>query len=172
MNMSRTKKVKALYALIKLANKAKDLQDYNLANLTFGLAISYLEDDEMDLIYEDAGDSLSAYYDLVSIILNDRSLCIPAPLLNKDTLAECLKKAKRIDRLEHTCQFKDIDPADKVLQYSKIVSRYLKILRNIDDVERMIETALWVLDLPKGQKEAFNQWCFEFLTEPNTAQKE
>lgn len=157
--MDRAKKIRAIHTLIGLANQAKDLGDYNLANLTFGLAISYLEDDEMDLIYEDAGDSLSAYYDIVSIILNGRSLCIPAPLLNKDTLAECLKKAKRIERLEHNRQYRQFEKRS----FNIIVSRYLKILRCIDDIERMIETALWVLDIPKGQKEAFNQWCFEFL---------
>lgn len=168
---TRTKKVNALYTLIGLANKAKDLQEYKLANLTFGLAISFLENEEFGLVYEDAGDSLSAYYDIVSISSADRSLCIPAPLLNKDVLAECLKKADRVERLEHNRQFKDIDPADKVLQYSKIASRYLRILKAYFYVNT-IETALWVIDMPDKQKKAFDQWCFEFLTEPNTVQKE
>ena len=87
--MSRTKKIKALYTLFGLSNQAKDIREYNLANLTFGLAVSILENDEAKIIYEDAGNPLSAYYDIVTILLKDRSLCIPAPLLNKGAFADC-----------------------------------------------------------------------------------
>jgi hypothetical protein len=164
--MSRTKKVKALYSLIGLANKAKDLREYRLANLTFGLAISLLENDEFELVYEDAGSPLSAYYDVVTIYLHGRGLSIPAPLLNKDTLAECLKKGKIVDLLEHNRQFKDIDSVEVEKSFSRIVSRYLRILRYladellvINDIETIIETAKWALDLPIGQREAFERWC-------------
>jgi hypothetical protein len=152
--MDRTKKTKALYTLIGLANKAKDIREYRLANLTFGLIISSLENDEIKIIYENAGSPLSAYYDVVSICLADRILSIPAPLLGKDTLAECLKHSTIVELLEHNRQFKD--SSEKSL--SRIVSRYSRIIREYFNVET-IETALWALDLPKGQREAFERWC-------------
>ena len=102
--MTREKRVKALYTLIKLANRGKDLQDYKLANLTFGLATIYLENFEVR--YENADNPLSVYYDVITVFLADRSLSIPAPLLSKDTLAECLKRSTIIELPEHNRQFR------------------------------------------------------------------
>lgn len=161
--MTRTEKIKALYTLFGLANKAKDLQDYKLSNLTFGLGMAFLEDDEAKITYEDAGSPLSAYYDIVSITLNGRSLCIPAPLLDKDTLAECLKKGKIIERLEHNRQYREFEEKS----YQIIVSRFFKILKTYFDINN-IESALWALDLPKEQRRTFEEWCFGFLTEAPT----
>ena len=165
--MIREKKIKALYTLFKLADKAKDLYEYRLANLTFGLAVVFLENFEIK--YENAGDPLSAYYDVVSICLADRVLSIPVPLLNKDTLAECLKicvtKGKLIERLEHNRQFKN--PSEK--SYQIIVSRFFKILKTYFDINN-IESALWALDLSE-QKE-FEEWCFGFLTEATEPNEE
>lgn len=165
--MTRTEKIKALYTLFGLANKAKDLQDYKLSNLTFGLGMAFLEDDEAKITYEDAGSPLSAYFDIVSISLNDRCLCIPAPLLNKDTLVECLKKGKIIERLEHNRQYRLFENLDEWKRsFDVIVSRYFKILREHFDIN-VIESALCVLDLSERQKE-FEEWCFKFLTEAAT----
>ena len=188
-------KVKALYTLIGLANKAKNLHEYCLANLTFGilLANGVCRDKELRLTYEDADNELSAYYDIVSIKMSKffnstntsadgRCLCIPAPLLTKDALAECLKWSdSRIDRVEHNRQFKD--PVDWRSSFNVIASRYLKILRAYFDVETTIENAREVLDIPDDQKGAFDQLCSEFLnnslcqscegsTEPNTVEAE
>lgn len=171
--MDRIKKVKALYSLIGLSNKAKDLGDYKLGNLTFGLGMAFLEDDEAKITYEDAGSPLSAYYDIVSISLNDRCLCIPAPLLNKDTLVECLKKGKIIERLDHYRQYRLFENLDEWKRsFYVIVSRYFKILREYFDIN-VIESALWALDLSEERKE-FEEWCFRFLcqSEANTAQDE
>jgi hypothetical protein len=158
--MDRTKKIKALYSLIGLADRAKDLQDYRLANLTFALAIAHLENDECELVYEDAGSPLSVYYDVITVYLNGRGLSIPAPLLNKDTLAECLKLTdSKIERLEHNRQHRVFeDPADFEKRFSIITSRFFKIFKAYFDVYDL-ESALWALDLPKGQREAFERWC-------------
>ena len=157
--MTREKKIKALYSLISLSNKAKNLQDYKLSNLTFGLAVVFLENFEIK--YENAGDPLSAYYDVVTLSLHGRYLSIPVPLLNKDTLAECLKKGKVVELLEHNRQyrqFKNLDERKK--SYDIISSRYLKIIRKYFDIN-IVSTALWALDMPKE----FEQWCFNFLIE-------
>lgn len=156
--MTREKKIKALYSLIGLSNKAKNLQDYKLSNLTFGLAVVFLE--EFEIKYENAGDPLSAYYDVVTLHLNGRYLSIPAPLLSKDTLAECLKKGKVVELLEHNRQyrqFKNLDERKK--SYDIISSRYLKIVREYFDIN-IVSTALWALDMPKE----FEEWCFDFLS--------
>jgi hypothetical protein len=159
--MSNILRTKALYSLIGLADKAKNLQDYKLANLTFGLCISILDDGEFKIIYENADNLMSAYYDVVTVYLGDRGLSIPAPLLRKDTLVECLKKGRIIERLEHNRQyrqFKDWNEWRKA--YQNIVSRFFKILKTCFDINN-IETALWALDMPKE----FEEWCFDFLTE-------
>lgn len=165
--MTRTEKIRALYTLFGLANKAKDLQDYRLANLTFALAIAHLENDECKIIYEnDTGSPLSVYYDVITIYLNGRGLSIPAPLLNKDTLAECLKLTdSKIERLEHNRRFKEVDNFEK--SFAVITSRYFKIFKAYFDVYDL-ESALWALDLPKEQRRTFEEWCFGFLTEAPT----
>ena len=158
-NIPRTEKIRALYSLFKLADRAKNLCEYRLANLTFGLAVVFLEDFEIK--YEDAGSPLSAYYDIVSISLNGRSLCIPAPLLDKDTLVECLKKGKIVERLEHNRQHREmVEGRDRKTAVSIITSRFFKILKTYFDINN-IESALWALDMP--DKQEFEKWCFEFL---------
>lgn len=161
--MSKTKKIKALYTLFKLANKAKDIGDYKLGNLTFGLAISTL-DKEMELIYENADNPLSAYFDIVTIVLNGRSLCIPVPLLNKDTLAECLKKGKVIDRLEHNRQYRQFEDINEWRKAYRILeTRFFKILKTFFNLNN-VESALCAVDLSERQKE-FEKWAFEALIE-------
>lgn len=163
-NIPRTKKIKALHSLIKLANKAKDLQDYRLANLTFGLIISSLENSEIKIIYENADNPLSAYYDVVTLSLNGRYLSIPAPLLNKDTLAECLKRSSIVELREHNRQYRFFESLEKrKYAFNVIASRYLRIINNYFDIGA-ISTALWALDMPKE----FEEWCFGFLTEAAT----
>lgn len=153
----REKKIKALYSLIKLANRAKDIEDYKLANLTFGLATIYLENFEIK--YENADNPLSAYYDVVTISLADRSLSIPAPLLSKDTLAECLKRGKIIELPEHNRQFWQFESLDeRKKSFDIIASRYRKIVREYFDVG-IVSLALSSLDTSKE----FEQWCFDFL---------
>jgi hypothetical protein len=156
--MTREKRVKALYSLIKLSNKAKNLQDYKLSNLTFGLATIYLDSDKIKIMYENADNPLSAYYDVVTVCLADRSLSIPAPLLSKDTLAECLKKGKIVELPEHNRQFENLDERKK--SFDIIASRYLRIINKYFDID-IVSTALCSLDMPKE----FEQWCFNFLIE-------
>jgi len=157
--MTRKKKIKALYSLIGLSNKAKNLQDYKLSNLTFGLAVVFLENFEIK--YENAGDPLSAYYDVVTLSLHGRYLSIPAPLLNKDTLAECLKKGKVVELPEHNRQFRQFESLDeRKKSFDIIASRYLRIISKYFDIG-VISNALCSLDISKE----FEEWCFNFLIE-------
>ncbi len=157
--MTREKRVKALYTLIKLSNRAKNIEDYKLSNLTFGLATIYLENFEIK--YENADNPLSVYYDVITLSLQGRNLSIPAPLLNKDTLAECLKRGKIIELPEHNRQFrlfKNLD--ERKHAFNVIASRYLKIINKYFDID-IVSTALSSLDVSKE----FEQWCFNFLIE-------
>mgnify|MGYP000847696215 CR=1 FL=1 len=157
--MTREKRVKALYTLIKLSNRAKNIEDYKLSNLTFGLATIYLENFEIK--YENADNPLSVYYDVVTVCLADRSLSIPAPLLSKDALAECLKRSTIIELPEHNRQFRQFESLDeRKKSFDIIASRYLRIINKYFDVG-VISTALSSLDV----SEEFEQWCFDFLTE-------
>ena len=157
--MTREKKIKALYSLIKLSNKAKNLQDYKLYNLTFGLATIYLENFEIK--YENADNPLSVYYDVITLSLQGRNLSIPAPLLNKDPLTECLKKGKIVELPEHNRQFRQFESLeDRKHAFNVIASRYLKIINKYFDIG-VISLALSSLDVSKE----FEQWCFNFLIE-------
>jgi hypothetical protein len=156
--MTREKRVKALYTLIKLSNRAKNIEDYKLSNLTFGLATIYLENFEIK--YENADNPLSVYYDVVTVCLADRSLSIPAPLLSKDALAECLKRSTIIELPEHNRQFRQFESLDeRKKSFDIIASRYLRIINKYFDVG-VISTALSSLDV----SEEFEQWCFNFLS--------
>ena len=160
----REKKIKALYSLIKLANRGKDLQDYKLANLTSGLMTVYLDSDKIKVTYENANDPLSVYYDVVTLSLADRSLSIPAPLLSKDTLAECLKRGKIVELPEHCRRYRQFESLeDRKHAFDIIASKYRKIVREYFDVG-IVSLALSSLDVSKE----FEQWCFDFLS--STAQ--
>ena len=159
-------KVKALYTLIGLANKAKNLHEYSLANLTFAILLANGACTHHDFVitYEgdffgrdgDKIDEISTHYDILSISLFDferegdkpidvdRRLSIPVPLLVNIALIGCMKYMdKKIRRLEHNRRFKD--PVDWAKSYEIIFMRYLKIFREYFDVESTIKRSSGVV---------------------------
>ena len=89
-------KISTIKDLVDLGDEAKNNNLYVLANICFAHIADILI--YMDCIeklltkpfltveYEDAGTCDSAYYDLIGVTIDGRSLCIPVPLVNNETV--------------------------------------------------------------------------------------
>lgn len=100
--------------LFTLANEAKDVREYALANTIFAFLISestQLEgswmtfEDPFRLQWETADEEgrtpSEVYYDLVGLEFGEHYLCLPAPLLKRDVAISVLKRAEIVERDRH-----------------------------------------------------------------------
>ena len=108
-------KVKKYDELIVLANRAKNVRLYDMANIIFAILLSaafrqsqhetelWLEWETQD---EEGCGPEEVYYDLLDVCCWDihqarRSLCIPVPLLRNFSALAALKRATIVPREEH-----------------------------------------------------------------------
>lgn len=148
-------KISALFTII---NRAKDLGSYSVANLAFSCLIDLALDFEKELhfIWEKSSgnDDEDIYYDLLSISDGIRSVCIPAPLLNKPLVFRSLCD-KEEERKEHTRSIKkwilEIEDWEKVI--SSLKQQILEIFPN---AEKLKEKYLATSQIIPCEEKAFN----------------
>lgn len=152
---------KRLKFLILFADDAKNYGKHYLANLAFAemLEICFNQISKnhgwASLEWETAAGS-STKFDLITVVCDDLRMCIPLPLLNKDTALRAIKKAKRIGRLEHSRVVKD-----GTVQQLNNLQKDFKGLR-LEFVEKYLEPTEVPQIMEKANK--FQSENFEGLT--------
>jgi len=134
-------KLSTIKDLIDLGDEAKNNNLYVLANICFAhIADILLYMDFIEKIltkpfltveYEDAGNCDSAYYDLIGVTIDDRSLCIPVPLVNNETVFKLMGMGlKYIEKKIHN-RHKN-ETIDSKLNYD-LYDRFFNIVKGIFD---------------------------------------
>jgi hypothetical protein len=134
-------KISTIKDLVDLGDEAKNNNLYVLANISFAHIADILI--YMDCIeklltkpfltveYEDAGVCDSAYYDLIGVTIDDRSLCIPVPLVNVVTCYKIMGMGlKYIEKKIHN-RHKN-ETIDSRLNYG-LYDRFFNIVKGIFD---------------------------------------
>ncbi len=157
-----------IVALFNLADQAKNVSEYKVANLCFALifdAILDCRDDHALVIEWESDDYTETYYDIAVVRLEKKnlSLCIPGPLLNKEAALIAIKlaasKKRLIDRIDH--KRKSSPPSDGSSK------ECWQKLSELTSRQNAVWAAFRVLDVPDPEAESKDRELTKAVIEEN-----
>lgn len=140
--------------LFDIAESAKSIQDYGLANKAFAvLATAALDDNSgLHFEYEQANDDLiqslanpdaDGYYDLPAVAdVNGNYLCIPLPLVSQSFVNDFIKKgAIYQERREHSREYSVLEGAE-LESFGLSIRQQFESVMDVEIVERCTNLVL------------------------------
>jgi len=116
MRKITTEELTKIEKLIDIGNKAKNNNNYMLANICIVAIFDVLKEelklekksDEVMIIYERSGTQKydGLYYDLVGVKVRKKYLCIPVPLIKHGRLIDFAHLFEFVNRFEHSREIK------------------------------------------------------------------
>lgn len=173
---------KSLVGLVDLANRAKDVSQYALANAIMAFLIElFLGMADVRRLTrvlwetEDGGGAIDneAYYDLivVQVMRGGPSLCIPLPLVSRAAIERLAKVARICDRKEHNRRTREVEAGEVTTLWLEFEQRLailgvtsrkaIVTMAEINLLIRQIDMDVirrWGENMPGGARRGLHGW--------------